>query len=226
MPRNPLVPAPVHATEPNAADLSEAQSRVLAAIRGADEPITVLAMAKSLELHPNTVRFHVEALEAKGLVEKGRQPTGGKGRPRLTFSPTEAGARGGERNFKLLSDVLIEHLVASSPDPRASARSAGRTWGNRLAETKVNGRQSPKRVVVDVLEEMGFEPDGGAPRSPKVLLRNCPFREAVDQHQDVVCAIHQGLLDGLAAAHPGPRTQVELRPFSDRGACSVHFAPA
>jgi predicted ArsR family transcriptional regulator len=214
----------------SAIDLSDAQSRVLATIRGAGEPVTVLTMAKALDVHPNTVRFHVEALEAKGLVEKGRQPTGGKGRPRLTYAPTEAGSREGERNFKLLADVLIEHLITSAGDPDAAARAAGREWGSRLAGTRRAGRSAPQRVAAEVLAEMGFEPDlpGGRTNASGLasfLLRNCPFREAVDRHQEVVCAVHQGLLEGIVGA--GPRSvPVQLLPFAERGACAVRFGTA
>lgn len=76
---------------------------------------------------------------------------------------------------------------------------------------------------------MGFEPEAKPKRQPKQIeLHNCPFRELVDEHQPVVCAIHQGLLDGIWGAdvinpEGGQDAGLSLQPFAGPGVCAIHM---
>ncbi|MFN8107110.1 MAG: helix-turn-helix domain-containing protein [Nocardioidaceae bacterium] len=213
-------------------DLSGRRGRVLSAIRAADTPASIESLAAELDLHPNTVRFHTSALEEAGLIEQGREQTGNKGRPRAVFVPTSEGARSGARNYQLLAAVLVDQLAQASPEPLAMARSAGRSWGEALASSSTPNRRrrSPAGEVVALLDEMGFEPEARPQRLPqRIELHNCPFRELVDEHQPVVCAIHQGLLDGIWGAdqiNPDHEQQAGLRlqPFAAPGVCAIHLA--
>ena len=38
----------------------------------------------------------------------------------------------------------------------------------------------------------------------EVTLRDCPFRELLDDHRDLVCSIHQGLVEGMLGALEPP----------------------
>lgn len=212
-------------------DLSGRRGRVLSAIRATGAPVSIESLAAELDLHPNTVRFHTSALEEAGLIEQGREQTGNKGRPRAVFVPTTEGARTGARNYQLLAAVLVDHLAQMSPEPLPLARSAGRSWGEALATTyaPTRRRRSPVGEVVALLEEMGFEPEAKPKRQPKQIeLHNCPFRELVDEHQPVVCAIHQGLLDGIWGAdvinpEVGQDAGLRLQPFAGPGVCAIHM---
>lgn len=212
-------------------DLSGARGRVLAAVRAAGKPVSIEELATQLDLHPNTVRFHTSALEEAELIEQGRQQTGGKGRPRAVFQPTRAGARSGARNYQLLAAVLVDHLAEMSPEPLPMAREAGRAWGMALAAGYAPNarRQSATGEVIELLDEMGFEPQAKPKRAPKQIeLHNCPFRELVDEHQQLVCEIHQGLLDGMwesPALHGQGKVDsaLTLQPFAGPGFCAVHL---
>lgn len=202
---------------------------MLGAIRTAREPMTIEALATELEIHANTVRFHTAALEDDGLIAQGKQPTGGKGRPRAVYRPTALGARAGERNFELVSNVLLAQLAEHAPDPAQTARKAGRAWGAAHAG-RAKGRRSETRMLMDVLDDVGFEPEPVPTRRPsEIRLHNCPFRELVDSHQDLVCSLHAGLIDGLAAGgrddkDPDAGTlRVELQPFATESTCVVRL---
>jgi len=199
------------------------RARVLAAIRGASVPVTIEELAAGLDVHPNTIRFHTSALEDSGLVIQGRQATGGKGRPRKVYRASAQGARSGKRNYELLSKVLLEHLAAAQ-DPAGAARAAGQAWGAASADARgTRGRASSTQMVVDFLDTMDFEPEHDRRLTPaQVRLRNCPFRELVDTHQDLVCNLHAGLLDGLV---DGRSDGVELIPFHSETACLVRLSP-
>jgi predicted ArsR family transcriptional regulator len=206
-------------------DLSGARGRVLSAVRAAGAPVSIEELAADLGLHANTIRFHTSALEEDGLIEQGRQQTGAKGRPKAVFVPTRAGSRSGARNYQLLAAVLVDHLAQVSEDPLGAAHAAGKAWGQALA----GGRPAEEALgqsgvdVAGLLEEMGFEPQSGPNR---IELHNCPFRELVDDHQQLVCTIHQGLLDGMSEVYghqgDGPVPLV-LQPFAAPGICAVHL---
>ncbi|KAB7744202.1 helix-turn-helix domain-containing protein [Nostocoides sp. F2B08] len=203
---------------------SGTRARVLAAVRSAPEPVTIEDLAADLDIHPNTVRFHAGALEGEGLVSQGRQPTGGKGRPRTLIYPTERGARSGRRNYELLSTVLLAQLAAASERPADVARAAGKSWGTSLAARPNHDGRSAAQVLDDFLADMSFEPDRETRQKPgQILLRNCPFRELVDTHQELVCSLHSGLLEGLVSDRP---ETVELIPFHSTTSCLVRLCPS
>jgi predicted ArsR family transcriptional regulator len=195
------------------------RDRVLAEVRAGPDAVAVDELAERLALHRNTIRFHTAALEADGLIEQDRRPTGGKGRPRAVYRPTPRGARSGRRNYELLSGILLAHLSASG-EPVAGARAAGRAWGGRLAAAAPSP-DTAERVVVDALDELGFEPRAERAGPPgEVRLHNCPFRELVDRERELVCTVHAGLLEGLVG---GPRAGavVDLEPFETPTTCLV-----
>lgn len=196
-------------------EVDDNRARVLTAIRGAASPMTVETLASELVLHPNTVRFHTRALIDEGLIEQHSERTGGKGRPRAIFRATELGARSGERNFELLSKILVEHVAGQVADPVRVATAAGRSWGATLRD-EAPGSLSGVQAVTAFLDEMGFEPVSQAPAAPgEVHLFNCPFRELADAHEDVVCAVHRGLLEGMVDDN------VTLEPFTTPAICTV-----
>jgi hypothetical protein len=59
-----------------------------------------------------------------------------------------------------------------------------------------------------------------------VTLRDCPFRELVDDYRDLVCSLHRGLLEGmLDGLKPGMALR-EFRPLAERGICRLRAVPA
>ena len=68
------------------------RDEVLAAIRTAPTPPTVDEIARSLDLHPNSVRLHAAALRDSGLITQDSRPGGGRGRPQTTYRTSARGA--------------------------------------------------------------------------------------------------------------------------------------
>ncbi|MDT5207157.1 MAG: hypothetical protein QOD34_3793, partial [Mycobacterium sp.] len=54
---------------------------VLRMLKEAPSPVTIATIAKALELHPNTVRFHLGSLARVGRVERVASKRQGPGRP-------------------------------------------------------------------------------------------------------------------------------------------------
>jgi hypothetical protein len=52
-------------------------------------------------------------------------------------------------------------------------------------------------------------------------MRDCPFRDLLDDHRDLVCAVHRGLLDGMFAAVVPPLRMESFAPLTGRGTCRM-----
>ena len=77
------------------------------------------------------------------------------------------------------------------------------------------------------MEELGFSPepeerDGAG--EYRLRLLHCPFREVAQHHQDVICALHLGLMRGALARMRAPVTADRLDPFVDPSLCVAHLS--
>lgn len=61
------------------------RERVEAALREAPDGLDVVTLSRRIGIHPNSVRWHLHALEADGTVEVSSVPAHGRGRPRLVY---------------------------------------------------------------------------------------------------------------------------------------------
>ncbi len=183
--------------------------RVLRALAAAG-PATLAELTEALGGHPNTTRLHLDHLVETGFAAEDVRPAVGRGRPPRTYVATVAGRQvAGEdpaRNEQsALVEAIAEHL-AESADPVAASHAVGRNWGTRLKESGSVG-------LVATLAGQGFTPEE---TDEGIELRTCPLLASARQHPDVVCGIHQGLVDALA-----PDDAWLLRPFALPGACLV-----
>jgi len=131
------------------------------------------------------------------------------------------------RDYRLLAEIL-SGLVTGA---RARDRAAGlaREWGQYLAVQggPKPGTRLPARRNLAVLQEAmaqaGFDPRfrRAARGSVEVSLRDCPFRDLLDDHRDLVCAIHRGLVEGMLGALKPPLELVSFEPLAERTVCRL-----
>jgi predicted ArsR family transcriptional regulator len=82
-----------------------------------------------------------------------------------------------------------------------------------------------RRMVVTILEELGFAPSHDA-RVGVIKLGRCPLLEAAHQHPEVVCGVHLGVVRGILAElgnDPAQTERTALQPFSEPGACRLEL---
>ncbi|WP_405145763.1 helix-turn-helix domain-containing protein [Sphaerisporangium sp. NBC_01403] len=215
----------------DAGDEPSRRDLVLAMVREAPAPLSVADIAERLDVHPNTVRFHLDALLASGAVERTAGERAGPGRPPVVYVPRPGMDRGGPRNYLLLAEILAGHLAATAADPAQAAIDAGRTWGAFLAQSpppvqEVTETQAVGRLV-ELLDGLGFAPEPQpAERPTRIGLRHCPFLELTDTRARVVCPIHLGLMQGAMKAMGAPLTATHLEPFARPDLCLAHLGPA
>jgi predicted ArsR family transcriptional regulator len=189
-------------------------------------PVSVREMATRLSLHPNTLRPHLRRLEEAGLVTSETSRGATVGRPQTLYTVVERDDGAG-RDYRLLADILAGLLVG--PRARDRAQAQAREWGAFLAARTIP-RPGARRVagpnlamLQESLAEAGFDPRfrRRSAKSVEISMRDCPFRDLLDEHRELVCAVHRGLLEGILAASRPPLTLAAFQPLVDRTTCRI-----
>jgi predicted ArsR family transcriptional regulator len=209
--------------------LGETRTRVLRVLQDAHAPLGVGDVAQRVGIHANTARFHLDALVDDALVARTAETRDQPGRPRLLYTVLPGATRVGPRNYRLLAQILTSYLSAEVPQPDQAAVRAGRAWGRFLADRPAPFRRpdtlAATKQLVDVLDAIGFVPEAMTTgRQRHVLLHNCPFRETAEDHREVVCSVHLGLMQGLLAEIDAPIEAERLDPFVEPSLCVAHLA--
>lgn len=188
---------------------------IFAELSRSEEPLSTLDLAQRLELHPNTVRLHLERLREVGMVQASTEGHGLVGRPQHHWALSPDAPAVGIRpdGSRVLAHLLAEALAGAAPGPEqllATGRRAGATRARAASgrTSRVRGRQSVRRAcldaVLDELGDLGFDPvtDGAGDAGPTtaVTFTRCPFRELATAYPDLVCALHRGITEGILAS--------------------------
>lgn len=198
-------------------------------LRLVDRPVSVREMSRRLSLHANTLRPHLRRLEEAGLVTHQVRKATGVGRPQTLYGAVEPS--GDEaRDYRLLAEMLCGLVRTKRELERATA--LAREWGGYLAAqggpkpgVRLPDRQNLARLQ-DAMARAGFDPRFRRTGSAvEVTLRDCPFRELTEDHRELVCSLHRGLVEGMLAGLKPPLGLREFKPFAERGICRLRAAP-
>lgn len=191
-------------------------------LRLSGRPVPVRELATRLSLHPNTLRPHLRRLEDVGLVASETLRSATVGRPQTVYLALDVEPREG-RDHRLLADILAGILTTATQ--RGQAEDLARDWGAYLV-----GRSAPRpgarrpaglnlAVLQEAMAEAGFTPrfHRRSARTVEIGLRDCPFRDLLEEHRELVCAVHRGLLQGMLAASRPSLRMGSFEPLADRG---------
>jgi predicted ArsR family transcriptional regulator len=172
------------------------RARLFSLIAELRRPVGTDELAQRLGLHPNGVRVHLERLLQDGLIARKRRPQE-RGRPRDVWTIAPGAHPGGDppTGYGDLGRWLARVLSTR----RASVRQAevtGRQIGHELAPES-DGRSEDSLFAV--FAALGFAPrrEADGPQTRTYRLCNCPYRDAVRESPDVVCALHRGITRGV-----------------------------
>jgi len=197
-------------------------------------PLATAEIAETLDLHPNTVRPHLERMRDVGLLAIETDARGTVGRPQHRYSlAADAPSLGLEpATFPVLARMLLR-VAAAGALGRDEVIDAGREQGEADA-VAIAPRLDPDVpdavACVDGLtirlDALGFDPavvaeDGQV----TVAFAHCPFRELAEANPEIVCALHQGLVEGLVATLGGATVE-DFHPLTGRTPCQVDLALA
>ena len=211
--------------------LLPAQRRVLEVVESAGQPISSAEVAKTLKLHPNTAREHLDALLNAGLVTTVPMRTGKRGRPTLLYSVTTLDPN---QILSTYLDVITATAIslAEGSDGVAQAIAVGKNWAGltcpQPAQTGFQGTSgavAPSAVssaeaaspadeanmtqrlenaiaqLRPIFTVMGFAPELA---KNKLVLHSCPFAKGGWPHP-LVCIIHEAYIAELLTRSSGVR---------------------
>jgi predicted ArsR family transcriptional regulator len=172
------------------------------------EPVSRDQAAEAVGIARHQAKFHLDRLEAEGLLEAdyvrltGR--TGpGAGRPAKRYR------RGNEeftvalpaREYELVGQILAEAVTDSTRTgiPLSEAvNAAAAGHGAAIAEAatdRPSSAGSRADLFLKLLSEHGYEPRGDG---HNFILANCPFHALARRHTQLVCQINHTLITALA----------------------------
>ena len=175
----------------------------------ASVPKTTAEISETLSLHPNTVRPHLERMREVGLllVEVGGRGEVGRPQHRYSVAPDAPSLGLEPPTMPVLARMVLsmaKRLQATPDDAEAVGYDEGRSraLGYRAAPSTLEA------LVAD-LDRLGFDPVvSDDPRvdpasdddlAAVVSFANCPFADLAQQHPDLVCSLHRGLVIGFVA---------------------------
>ena len=182
--------------------LGPARADVLATLRAADRPQSVQVIADAVGLHPNTARFHLDALVAAGLSTREFEKRNRPGRPKLLYRivpqpPSDADV------LQNVAVALIRYLGRLGDGSGDQAEAAGLLWGQERAAA--NRMQAPLDRVMSTLDGLGYQPELVGDPADVIMLTPCPLRSLLEDDGPglpSVCRLHLGLMRGLLEDDP------------------------
>ena len=198
---------------------------------GTREPapgMTAAQLAVEVGLHSTTVRFHLEQLQAAGLVTSEFTKVFGVGRPRKVYAlaPGSLDSDRTEAGRQILTELLSDAFGADVTPTEAGAR-----WARQHVAPDSSGPAETAGAwltkvgqMIDVLQDWGYTPDlttsdGG--RQCRIDLVRCPFLDLARTNPAVVCGIHRGLIAGVMEQLGEHDLEVSLSPFVEPELCQA-----
>jgi predicted ArsR family transcriptional regulator len=195
--------------------------------------------ADAVGIERATAAHHLDRLAADGLVEvdyrrlSGRQGPGA-GRPAKLYrrARRDFDVALPPRDYALAGRLLAEAVdlsltegteITDALDEVASAegRRIAEDIGVQLRRAKARSTPRRRRIVLDALEEHGFEP--GPVDDDTIVLRNCPFHQLAQQHTDLICGMNLCLLKAAIDNVEEAGLEAKLEP--EEGRCCVTLHP-
>jgi predicted ArsR family transcriptional regulator len=211
-------PAPI---ELHKALADDTRFRLYRYLRLSGRPVSVRELAARASLHPNTVRPHLRRLEDAGLVRSETRREAAVGRPQTVYAAIDREGREG-RDYRLLADILA--ALSTTARDRSRATELAREWGAYLVGRNApppGGRRSAGpdlAALQEAMSEAGFDPRfrRRSSRTVEITMRGCPFPDLLDEHRELACAVHAGLLEGMLAASRPPMHMSSFEPMAER----------
>ncbi len=192
-------------------------------------PVGRDAAADAIGIPRHQAKFHLDRLEAEGLLEveyaRLTARTGpGAGRPAKLYrrAATEIAVtlpqRDYERAARLMADAIAQAAQTNDPVLDALHRSAT-AYGVSIGQASAGDRRRPRDWDEALaLASTSLTPNGYEPRrdGDRMILANCPFHALAQTHRELVCAMNHSLLAALVDAIAADHIVARLEPGENR----------
>jgi predicted ArsR family transcriptional regulator len=191
-----------------------------------DQPVSRDQAAYAVGIARHKAKFHLDRLEADGLLEAdyvrltGRSGPGA-GRPakryrrgRQEFAVTLP-ARDYELAGHIMADAISESSRTGTPILEAISHAAV-VRGAGLADVAADRPREAEAALdlaIRILSEHGYEPRR---TDHTIALANCPFHTLAASHPDLVCGLNHAMLSGFVEAAASGLLDARLEPGENR----------
>ena len=198
-------------TAPYNAISSYSRVKILHALQSRGER-TITELCEATDLHPNTVREHLQRLLDGGYIVTETEHRQTRGRPRTLYSAASG-----------------SHRI--SPIAQQKARAAaqrGDLMRRVMPWTAPSDAALPTQAVhqldalVEDLIDAGFDPAIDEV-TLTVDITPCPHADAEPAHRDTLCAVHLGLMDSVLEQAGGPLRVDTMTASCDPRQCIVRL---
>ncbi|WP_163511562.1 helix-turn-helix transcriptional regulator [Fodinicola acaciae] len=185
--------------------------------------------ADAVGIARHQAKFHLDRLEAEGLLESDYARMGGRsgpgaGRPAKLYrrSGREIAVSLPSRSYEqaglLMADAIADSAATGRPILE-SLHDAAATHGAQAGADAKTGRRGAIGSAFEALSENGFEPRRDGDR---IVLLNCPFHALAAAHTELICGMNKAYVSALvdALGHDELETRLDAGP----GRCCVTIA--
>jgi predicted ArsR family transcriptional regulator len=190
------------------------------------QPVSRDDAAHAVGIARHKAKFHLDRLEAAGLLEAdyvrltGRSGPGA-GRPakryrrgRKEFSVTLP-ARDYELAGRIMADAISESTRTGAPITEAMSKAAS-VRGAALAAAAADHpaeADAAFELAVRILSERGYEPRR---TDHAIVMANCPFHALATEHTELVCLMNHSMLAAFVDAIAPGLLEASLEPAGNR----------
>ena len=183
-------------------------------------PLATADIARTLTLHANTVRPHLERMRELGLLEQRVDSRGGVGRPQHLYSlASDAPSLGLEPRVMPLVARMLLRVASEAGVTGDDAVDVGREQGHDSARSWRGA--APGHALIGELTRLGFDPEiADGDDCLTIGFMHCPFRDLAEANPALVCGLHRGLIEGFVD-ELGDAQVLAFRSLLDRDGCQV-----
>jgi predicted ArsR family transcriptional regulator len=150
-------------------------------------------LADAAEVHVNTIRPHLQALETDRVIGTRQRQARGPGRRVIEYFLVER-LTVGDTDLLAMAELLAAALARAGVD-EPQLRRTGADWGRYLAGRP--GAQDPVSRLPEILARFGYRTDVGA---EGVHLERCLCPLVSPDAPLNICVLVEGLIEGALAA--------------------------
>ena len=194
-------------------------------------PVSRDEAAAATGIARHQAKFHLDRLEAEGLLESDyARPAGrsgpGAGRPskRYRRSDDEIAVSLPPREYELAGTLLADAIAESARTGTAAVEvldRLAREYGREAGAAAAAGRPpvdaaAALELALTVLSEHGYEPRDSPAAAGEIYLANCPFHALAQAQTELACAMNLALIGGVTEALTPHCPHARLRPDPSR----------
>jgi predicted ArsR family transcriptional regulator len=200
-----------------------------------DQPVSRDQAAHAAGVARHKAKFHLDRLEAAGLLEAdyvrltGRSgPGAGRPAKRYRRGRSEFGVALPARDYELagqiMADAISDSTHTGTPILEAISNAAC-VRGAAIAAAATDrprGAEAALELAVRVLTEHGYEPRR---INDTIVMANCPFHALAVRHTELVCSLNQSMLSGFVDTVAPGLLDARLEPGENRCCVTLSAVP-